>query len=147
MPDQPAQWPRQGDALRAEPAARRLRRGARARHRPHRPGGAPSRAVAAAGRDQRRGRGRGWGQGGGQAAVLVRPADRAGDHVGRRQAADAERYLRVHHEELPLLPDGGQGLAGNLTENYPFYRTADKGWQVTSQRTTPSTGRRTRAGR
>ena len=39
------------------------------------------------------------------------------------------------------------GIYAYITKNYPFYRTADKGWQVTSQRTTPSTGRRTRAGR
>ena len=46
-----------------------------------------------------------------QAALLVRAADRAGDQPGGGQAAHAVRHLLLHHQELPVLQDGGQGLA------------------------------------
>lgn len=47
-----------------------------------------------------------------EAAVLLRTADRAGHLLGTGPAADAERHLCTHHQALPLLPDGRQGLAG-----------------------------------
>lgn len=47
-----------------------------------------------------------------EAAVLVRSAHRAGHLVRAGPAADSERNLRAHHQALPLLPHGRQGLAG-----------------------------------
>ena len=47
-----------------------------------------------------------------QAALLVRPADRPGHHAGPGQAAHAQRHLHPHHQELPLLQNRRQRLAG-----------------------------------
>lgn len=49
-----------------------------------------------------------------EAAVLVRSADRPGHRSGHRQAADAQRHLQPHHQELPVLPHGRQRLAGGF---------------------------------
>lgn len=53
-----------------------------------------------------------WSGRGPEAALLVRAAHRAGHLVGTGQAADAERHLLLHHQELPLLPHCRQGVAG-----------------------------------
>lgn len=46
-----------------------------------------------------------------EAAVLLRPANRAGDSLGSGQTAHTVRHLFVHNEELSVLQNGRQGLA------------------------------------
>jgi hypothetical protein len=57
-----------------------------------------------------------------EAPVLVRAAHRAGHLLGPGPAADAERYLRPHHQALPVLQDRRQGLAGER-ESQPCHAT------------------------
>lgn len=47
-----------------------------------------------------------------ETSVFVRAADCAGHHVRAGQTADPERHLRLHHQELPLLQNCRQGMAG-----------------------------------
>lgn len=57
-----------------------------------------------------------------QAALLLRAADRPGHLVCSRQAADAQRHLRPHHQTLSLLPHCRQGLAGRSCRDTPTHR-------------------------
>lgn len=58
-----------------------------------------------------------------QTSVLLCTADRPGHHAGHRQAAHPERNLQSHHQELPVLQDCRQGLAGELRRVPSCWRT------------------------
>ncbi|CAG02231.1 unnamed protein product, partial [Tetraodon nigroviridis] len=109
-PTVPSVSPQRRQLVSLQPARRRL-----VRLQDGGPRGQLRRAAAAqrqlaAGQRQGRLRGR-QPEGRLQAAVLVRSADRPGHRPGNRQAADAQRHLQPHHQELPLLPHRRQGLA------------------------------------
>lgn len=47
-----------------------------------------------------------------QTPLFLRPTYCAGDHKCARQAADPEWHIFLHHEKLPILPNGRKGMAG-----------------------------------
>ena len=51
--------------------------------------------------------------------LLLRTADCSGHLSSHRQAADPVRHLFVHHQELPVLQNSRQRMAGTETIYFP----------------------------